>query len=76
MLFTLYLSVNDAPEISNPKPIVVDEVHLRCEACITAFERTWLRAPTARELDGLIRNTSRKRSCTMKHWRWAWTVTI
>ena len=53
MLFTLYLSVNDAPEISNPNRIVVDEVQLR--GMLTAFERTWLRAPTARELDGLIR---------------------
>ena len=53
MLFALYLGVNDTPEVSSPNRIVVDKVQL--QSILTAFERTWLRAPTAGELDGLIR---------------------
>lgn len=52
-LFALYLGINDAPEVRSPNRIVVDEVQL--QGMLTAFERTWLRAPTAAELDGLIR---------------------
>jgi hypothetical protein len=46
---------------SGPKSIVVTQG--RIDALVTAFTRTWMRPPTARELDGLIHDYVREEAC-------------
>jgi hypothetical protein len=53
LLFVLYGSVaNESPQA--PDRIVIDEA--RVASLAATFERTWLRPPTADELDGLVRD--------------------
>ena len=53
LLFALYAVVADEP-MQAPGRIVVDEE--RIASLAATFERTWLRPPTADELDGLVRD--------------------
>ena len=62
-LFALYQVVTgDAPSVADE--IVVDAP--RIAALAEQFERSWLRPPTATELDGLVRATCATRCCTAK----------
>ena len=51
LLFALYGIVGDDPSYA-PDRIVVDEE--RVASLLSTFQRTWLRAPTRSELDGLV----------------------
>lgn len=51
-LFALFLAVSEQPLPSDPRRIVIDEVQI--ERLTVSFQRTWMRPPTQREVEGLI----------------------
>jgi len=52
LLFGAYYALNDEPQISDSKRIVIDEAQMASLAA--TFQRTWLRPPTPEELVGLV----------------------
>jgi len=52
LLFGGYYAVNDEPQTSDSKRIVIDEGQLA--SIVAIFQRTWLRPPTREELAGLV----------------------